>query len=243
MQQQLITDSSIDLSERSRGRRETCISFINIPEFLWSCQGMPETACMLWERNTHLCFPWEAACGIPHPLSQSWHLSSWFALLDIGKCFMWENEKWKYVQRTVTGTVQNGVAFHTAQGKIKLKNSSINNVYVCQSSMSNHEELHVAQLSPAVCGNCLGRSNSSPLSQAEFKRASFVRSCVTAMFPVPWLLVCKATMQQSLLEHLSWCLTWFCPEHVVPLQIIIRFESDAYLKWAKWLTVHNPGLQ
>lgn len=92
---------------------------------------------------------------------------------------------------------------------------------------------HVAQLSPVLCGNCLGRSDSSSLSQAELKRASFASSCVTTMFPVPWFLLCKATMQQSLLEYLSWCLTGFSPEHVVPLQIIIRFESDAYLKWAK----------
>lgn len=104
---------------------------------------------------------------------------------------------------------------------------------MCQSSMSNHEELHVAQLSPVLWDNCLGRSNSSPLSQAELKRASFVSLCVTTMFPVPWFFACKAAMQQSLLVYLSWCLTWFCPEHVVPLQIIIRFESDAYLKWAK----------
>jgi len=81
------------------------------------------------------------------------------------------------------------------------------------------------------------------LSQAELKKASFVIACVTTMFPILGFLVCNATMQRSLLESLSWCLTQFFPEHVVPLQIIIRFESDTYLKWAKWLRVHNPGLQ
>lgn len=167
----------------------------------------------------------------PSPLSQSWQLFSLFVPLNIDKRFMWENGKRKYVQRTVTGTLVGAVAFHTAQGNIK--NSSINNVRVCQSTMNNHEGLHTAQPSPVLSGNCLGRSDSSPLSQAELKRASFVSSCVTTMFPVPWFLVCKAAMQQSLLEYLSWCLTWFCPEHVVPLQIIIRFVSDAYLKWAK----------
>lgn len=235
-----LTHSSTSQREAGAGGRPSFLSLIfqNFCEADEECLRPP--ACCVREIFTF------ASCGklpvaSPTPLSQSWQLFTLFLLLDIGKCFMWENGKWKYVQRTVTGTVENGIDFHTAQGKIKLKNSSINNVYVCQSSMSNHEELHVSQLSPVLCGSCLGRSNNSPLSQVELKSVSFVSSCATTILPVPWFLVCKAPMQQSLLEYLSWCLTWFCPEHVVPLQIIIQFESDAYLKWAKWLTIHNPG--
>lgn len=146
----------------------------------------------------------------PTPLSQSWQLLSWSVLLDIGKGFMWENGKWKYVQTTVTCTVESSVAFHTAQGKIKLKNSSINNVYVCQSSTSNHEELHVAQLSPVLCGNCLGMSNSSLVS-SWIKKGLFCQFMCYYKYPSIPVLVCKAFMQQSLLEYLSWCLTWtFC---------------------------------
>lgn len=177
------------------------------------------------------------------PLSQGWRLFCLFVSLDIEKCIMWKSEKWKYVQGMVTGAVVNAVAFHTTRGKIRLNNSSINNVCVCQSTTSNQKQLHVAESSPVLCGYCLGMSDKSPLSQTELKKASIVSACVTMMFPILWFLVWKATMQQSLLESLSWCLTQLCPEHVVPLQIIIRFESDTYLKWAKWLTVHNPGLQ
>lgn len=133
----------------------------------------------------------------------------------------------------VTGPAVNAVAFHATQGKTRLNNSGINNVYACQSTTSNQKQLHVAQSSPVLYGNCLGMSDKSPLSQAELKKASFVSACVATMFPMLWFLICKATMQRSLLESLSWCLTQFCPEHVVPLQIIIRFESDTYLKWAK----------
>lgn len=69
----------------------------------------------------------------------------------------------------VTGTVVNAVAFHTTRGKIRLNNSGINNVCVCQSTTSNQKQLHVAESSPVVCGYCLGMSDKSPLSQAELK--------------------------------------------------------------------------
>ena len=106
------------------------------------------------------------------PLSQSWRLFCLFVSLDIDKCITWENEKWKYVQRMVIGAAVNAVAFHTTQGKIRLNNSGINNVYVCQSTTSNQKQLHVAQSSPVLCGNSLGMSDKSPLSQAELKKGS-----------------------------------------------------------------------
>lgn len=134
----------------------------------------------------------------------------------------------------VTGAAVNAVAFLTTEGKTRLSKSSINNVFVCQSTtMSNQKQLHVSQSFPAPCGNCLGMFDKSPLSQAELKRPFFVSACVTTMFPIPQFLIYKASMQRSLLESSSQSLTRFCPEHVVPLQIIIRFESDTYLKWAK----------
>lgn len=74
----------------------------------------------------------------------------------------------------VTGAAVNAVAFLTTEGKTRLSKSSINNVFVCQSTtMSNQKQLHVSQSFPAPCGNCLGTFDKSPLSQAELKKALF----------------------------------------------------------------------
>lgn len=109
------------------------------------------------------------------PLSQSWWLCGLFVALDRDKCSMGEKVKWKYVQRMVTGAAVNAVAFLTTEGKTRLSKSSINNVFVCQSTtMSNQKQLHVSQSFPAPCGNCLGTFDKSPLSQAELKKALFL---------------------------------------------------------------------
>lgn len=87
----------------------------------------------------------------------------------------------------VTDTAVNAVAFHTAQRKTRLNNSSINNVYVCQSTTRNQKQLHVALSSPVLCGNCLGMSDKSPLSKAELKKGLFCQ-CV-CYYNVPNILV------------------------------------------------------
>lgn len=88
------------------------------------------------ERPSHT-FPLGSASSTP--LSQSWRLFWSFVSLDIDKCITGENGKWKFVRRVVTGTVANAVAFHTAQRKMRLNNSSINNIYACQSTTSNQK--------------------------------------------------------------------------------------------------------